>query len=358
MLALGLLASATATSAQAPPPAAVVALRELPCEPARYDANALYALLEVELRALGLALRRWSEGDAADPSSVANAALALLTLRCGDAPDLVELELDDLAAKTHSARSFALSDVPHEQRARTLALALVSALEQSLGAALLQLDGAARGLLPPETAAALRARMVQRLRPPPATAATARAAAAAPVPVPAAEPEPRAVELAAMTRVFPSYSTALLGVQAGAALELAPPWTLDLDAEALLGQSELSDARGTVGTMWLYWLSAGVGLSGHSTGNPELALGPRLRVGYSLADAKRDREDASAKDDDSPLLAALLTATLRAPIGQDASLLVGMDAGYTIVGIVFVGDQTRLSGMAGITLGVRVGVAL
>jgi hypothetical protein len=311
----------------------------------------------VELRALGLALRRWPTGDAADRYTVWNASLALLTLRCGDAPDLVELELDDVVVHTTTLRTFALSDVPAEQRARTLALAIVGAIEHNLGAALLGFESQARAWLPPETQQALHARLMKRLRaqrltpPQPPPPPDVR-------PAPSAEPAPHRVELTAIARAFPSYSTALLGVQAGAALALGPRWTIDADAEALLGQSELSDQQGTVGTMWLYWLSAGLGLSAHTRGNPALTLGPRLRAGFALADAKREREDASAEDDDSPLLAALLTATLGAPIGQDASLLLGLDAGYTIIGIVFVGDQARLSGMAGITLGLRLGVAL
>ncbi len=83
-----------------------------------------------------------------------------------------------------------------------------------------------------------------------------------------------------------------------------------------------------------------------------------MRLGYGLADARAEREGASADDDSSALLAALLTVTLRAPIGEDASLLFAADAGYTLIGIVFVGDRARLSGLAGITLGLRLGVSL
>jgi hypothetical protein len=210
--------------------------------------------------------------------------------------------------------------------------------------------------LPPQTSAALRVRLLQRLRAPadaPSDAPAAPAVASVP-----AETALGSLELAAMMRVFPSYSTGLLGVQAGTGFALTPSWTLDVDAEALLGQSELSDEVGTVGTMWLYWLGAGLGVSVHAPGRPELALGPRLRIGYGLADAQTERDGGSAENDASALLSALLTTTLRAPISRDASLLVGVDAGYTIVGIVFVGDQARLSGMAGVTLGLRLGVSL
>ena len=56
-----------------------------------------------------------------------------------------------------------------------------------------------------------------------------------------------------------------------------------------------------------------------------------------------------------PVLTA--AAAVRAPIGRDASLLFAADIGYTIVGIVFTGDQARLSGMAGVTSALRLGVS-
>jgi hypothetical protein len=277
-----------------------------------------------------------------------------MTVRCAGAADAIELELEDFAARARTTRTLELSDVPVGQRARALALAIGSSLEHSLNAALLRVDEPGQSALPPATAAALRARLEQRLQP--SSPAPVADALRAPPPE---ERAPGSFELAVMTRVFPSYSTGLLGVQAGTGVALARSWTLDLDGEALFGQSELSDALlGTVGNMWLYWLSAGVGVSAHARGRIDLALGPRLRIGYGLADARTEREGASAKDDSSALLAALLTATLRAPVGQDASLLFAADAGYTLIGIVFVGDQARLSGLAGITLGLRLGLSL
>jgi len=346
-------------AAQAAELGATVWLRELPCEPARYDSAALGALLQVELRALRLALEPFPAGDPAAQAEALGDGLALLTVRCGGADDAVELELDDLGARTRSARTLALSDIPIDQRPRALALAIGSSLEQSLSAALLRPEEPADQALPPATMAVLRARLLRRLQSPGDVDVPTPMPAPETQPVPAG-PAPGSVELAAMTRAFPSYSTGLLGVQGGAGVELAPSWTLDVDGEALAGQSELSDTRGTVGTMWLYWLSAGLGFSVHAgTGDqPALALGPRLRIGYAFADAQSDRDGASAEDDAGALVAALLTATLRAPISRDASLLFGADLGYTLVGIIFVGDQARLSGMAGVTLGLRAGVSL
>jgi hypothetical protein len=37
--------------------------------------------------------------------------------------------------------------------------------------------------------------------------------------------------------------------------------------------------------------------------------------------------------------------------------VLGVDLGYTALGIVFVGDQARLSGMAGVCAAVRIGAA-
>lgn len=354
-LALACGAFARDALAQAAPPPTTVWLRELPCEPARYDPGAFASVLQLELAALSLQLQRWPDGEPEQDAALA-AALAVLTMRCGQATDEIEIELDELASRTHSTRSVAFGELPADARARMLALAASAALEHSLRAALSEPgDGGAEPRLALDVAAQLRARMQQRFQlpaePPPAPPP---GVAAVPEPEPIAGP----VELAAMMRAFPAYSTALLGAQGGVALALASRLTLDLDGEVLFGNSELTDAQGTVGAMWLYWFTAGLGLSLHAGGGPELALGPRVRIGYGLADAETERAGASARDDQSPLLAVLLAATLRAPIGRDASLLIAADLGYTAVGVVFVGDQARLSGMAGVTTALRVGVSL
>lgn len=333
--------------------APVVWLRQERCEPARYAASALLPLLKLELASLQLKLQPWPEGDESAQTRAAHEGIALIGLRCADSADGIELALDDFATGVHSVRVLVLGDVGAGAKERALALAVASSLEQSLSAALApSQSNPAPNELPPAVAEALRARMQQRLALPAASANPVPALRSAAVPVHAP------LELSAMTRLFPSYSTGLLGVQGGVSLALDSALVLDLDAEALAGQSELSDAAGTVGKMWLYWLSAGLGLSWHSSDQPQLSLGPRVRLGYALADASVERAGASAHDDHSVLLALLAVASLRAPISRNASLLLAFDFGYTVVGIVFVGDQARLSGMAGITASLRVGIAL
>lgn len=328
-------------------------LRQQPCEPARYAPSALLPLLKLELAGLQLNMQLWPDDEAAQTRAT-NEGLALITLRCAAPADGVELIVDDLATRSHSERVLALGDVGTGAKERALALAVASSLEQSLSEALAPAaTSAPASELPPAVAEALRARMQQRLALP--RAAEPLASTPSPLPLPSDAPGP--VELSAMLRLFPSYSTGLLGVQGGVALALGETLALDLDGEALAGQSELSDAQGTVGRMWLYWLSAGLGLSWRSHELPQLALGPRVRLGYASADASVEREGASAHDDHSPLLSLVAVASLRAPISQGASLLLALDFGYTIVGIVFVGDQARLSGMAGISAGVRAGLA-
>jgi hypothetical protein len=124
-----------------------------------------------------------------------------------------------------------------------------------------------------------------------------------------------------------------------------------------VGRSELSDAIGPVGSMNLYWLTAGVGLGWLSRSQPELELGPRVQLGYALAAAHTTRSGVQASSKSGFVMVALLAASVRAPLTEQVQVVLGLDLGYTLKGIVFLGDQARLSGMADATFALRAGLA-
>lgn len=108
--------------------------------------------------------------------------------------------------------------------------------------------------------------------------------------------------------------------------------------------------------MQLYWLTAGGGLSWHTGNQVELEGGPRVLVGYGGANAHATRAGASADSGSGLVVSALFEGSVRAPLAG-VQIMTGADIGYTLVGVVFLGDQARLSGMADITFALRTGLA-
>ena len=157
-------------------------------------------------------------------------------------------------------------------------------------------------------------------------------------------------------RAFPALDTGLLGLQIGYAFGRDAPLRLALTAEALWGRSQLASSSGQLGRMQLYWLVAGGGLSWRSASDPEFELGPRVLAGYGLARAEAARPQVKADDAGGFVLTVLLSMSARASLG-DVQLLTGADLGYTLVGVIFAGNRTPISGMADLTFGLRMGVA-
>jgi hypothetical protein len=114
---------------------------------------------------------------------------------------------------------------------------------------------------------------------------------------------------------------------------------------------------GKIGVAHLFWFAGGAGLSFVVPGAPELELGPRVLAGYALADVTIERMGAEGKDKGRFALALLANATLRFDVSASLQALLGADLGYAPVGVVFLGDQARLSGMADTTLALRLGAA-
>lgn len=348
-------AYAHAAQAQAPVPPAnagspALLVRTVPCEQARYDADVLVRLLTVELGALGVDVEPLAKLDEASTSGRVANAPALVTIECGAAPGALVIRLADMATRKELTRGTQIDDVPEEARPRALALAVVALVESSWSEAV-GMEGGAGAELPPTVRARVEERLAHRL-------AASEEAPSTPPPVYAATTSHGpSFDVSANLRVFPGRGTGLIGIRASALPLITPSLRLALDLEALWGTSELADSAGSIGSMDLYWLNAGTGLAWRVGGTPLLEVGPRVQLGYAYADAHVDRSGADAKNEGSLVLSTLAAAALHAgpPDGPWAS--IGFDLGYTPVGIVFLGDQARLSGMADTTFALRLGVA-
>jgi hypothetical protein len=166
------------------------------------------------------------------------------------------------------------------------------------------------------------------------------------------------VNMALLTRTFPAHGTALLGAELGIDPSLGTRVRLPLRVEALLGSQGLSDQKGPIATMNLYWFTGGAGIEWHSATSPELSLGPYARVGYALAHAKVSRAGYTGKSVSGLVAVVGASATLRAPLSHKLDAQLGLDLGYAPVGVVFLADLSRSAGMAAVTLAARVGLAL
>lgn len=330
------------------PPALLV--RAEPCAHSAYDTEAFVRLLTVELAALGVGVEPLEGAGGSTTGTRLDTAPALVTIECGAAPGVLVLRVADLATKKELSRETAVTDVAEDARPRALALAVVALVEASWSETL---DAApTAGPLPVDVRARLRARLSDRLG---ASQTMDEAVTAATEPT--EPPHDPSFEASVALRVFPSRSTALLGLRLSALPRIAARTHLAFDLEASWGESELADAAGSIGTMTLYWLNAGTGIAWRVGERPHLEIGPRVQFGYAHADAHVDRAGARADDDGAFVLSLLASAALRAGPPEGPFATLGLDLGHTPVGIVFLGDQARLSGMADTTLGVRVGVA-
>lgn len=363
-----------------------VLVREQRCEPARYEPSELWRLLELELAGLGLRAERLPDDESRAAAAVADAA-AVIAIECGAASDALWLRVSNLVSGKQLTRELSVADVSSAARPRAVALSATTLLESSLSELLATGTSAPAPRerdLPPAVEQRLRARLLQNLAPVPAeaeaaasdgararTPADARASAGQGAPadatLPAPERAPSAsdrtaasaalrVDLGAVLRAFPGRSTGLLGVSGGLAPALGSALRLTLGAEALYGKSDLADAEGKIGVMNLYWLAGGAGLVWVAPGTPACELGPRVVAGFALADADVDRMGATGTDESGFVLALLLAATARWPLGESTHASIGAELGYTPIGIVFLGDQARLSGMADTTFALRIGV--
>jgi hypothetical protein len=340
-----------ALAQNAAPATVIVGMAE--CTPPRFESDALWKALQVELAALGVEARRVHANDAA-PDAAANSALATVAIACADAGDGLSLRVSDAASGKELTRTLAVGDVAPAARSRALALAVVALLESSWSEVVSTPNQtAASEALPPWVENAVRKRLARKLSIPaePEESPFTHDKDKKPPPPPAAE-----FEISAAMRAFPGRDTGTLGVQLGLLEPLTRVTRLIFNVEGLWGRDDLSDANGKIGVVNLYWLTGGAGLSFHTDSHPDIECGPRLLIGYAIANAHATREGATAKDASGGIVAALLAASIRAQLGS-LSVLTGADIGYTLVGVAFLGDQARLAGMADTTFMLRTGLA-
>jgi hypothetical protein len=328
---------------QAAPSGTQVGLAHTPCEPQLYDEPALVESLRVELAALGVT----------QLALVESAELAVLHVRCRAETQSVEVAVVDLATGQRSTREWLLADVQPEARPRALSMAAVTLLE----AAWSQAARRRSGELPEEVVAALRRRLHDDVTETTTTTATVVPASTLPQ-----STQERTVTTSfvasALVRTFPARGTALLGVELGADPALSKQLRLTLRAEALRGGQELSDQRGVIANMHLWWLTAGAGLEWVSTTDPELALGPYVRAGYAVADTDAERTGFTGRSKSGFVSVVGVSASLRAALTKSLDAVAGLDLGYVPNGVVFLADLSRTAGMADVTLAARIGVAI
>jgi hypothetical protein len=349
VFALAAPRSASAQAGGAAAPTVIVGMAE--CKPPRYEPDALWKALQVELAALGVQARRVSPAEAV-PDAVAARALAAGAVACAEVGDGLTLRVSDAASGKELTRTLAVADVAPAARSRALALAVVALLESSWSEVVSTPDEhVANEALPASVESAVRRRLARKLSIPDEPDEPAFTHEKKPPPPPSAQ-----FEMSAALRAFPGRDTGMLGVQLGLLEPITSVTRIIFQAEGLWGRNDLSDAIGKVGVVNLYWLTGGGGLSFHTDSHPDIECGPRLLIGYAIADAHATREGATAKDASGLVLSALLAATIRAELGG-ISVLTGADIGYTLVGVAFLGDQARLAGMADTTFMLRTGIA-
>jgi hypothetical protein len=350
--ALSSRVQAQAAEPSSSPPRTTVLVTEQTCTPARYEPDALWKALQVELGELGVNAQRSPATADARASEAARSALALITIGCAAEAQSLWLRVSDAASGKELARTLDTSDVAQAAQPRALALAVVALLESSWSEIITQETRPSQsGALPASVEAIVRARLSRKLaveEPPPIEAVVPQAEVAA---------VEQTFEALVTLRAFAGRSTGLIGLQFGVLPELSDSLRLVISAEALWGRSELSDSTGArVGVAQLYWLTGGGGLSWHTNSQVEVEAGPRVLIGYGVADPEATGEFVAARNASGVVVTALLAASLRAPLGS-VLLISGFDIGYTLVGVVFLGDEAELSGMADVTFGIRNGLA-
>jgi len=318
------------------------------CEQAAFDAEQVWQLVRVELASLGVEARRTTaEQVEAEPTLPSAAVIAI---ECGEAEDTLMLRIYDMVGARELRRDVVLTDVAPTSRPRAVALAAVGLLESSwLGLVAEDDDAQTR---PPALSNAVRDALRQRL--------TRRLQVSAASPQAPATPEPASpplVSLGAALRAFPGRATGLVGLAFTLSPSLGEHARLALVAETLWSHAELADAMGTIGHMNLYWLTAGLGVGWRVGDAPEIEIGPRVLAGYALAKASAERDGAQANDASGFSAAALLVATVRWHATDDMHVFVETDLGYAPIGVSFVGDGSRLSGMTDTTMALRLGLA-
>lgn len=332
-----------------------VSLVQDPCTSESYDRKEFAALLEIELRTLGVA--RVDRVAELSELQLAQAGLAILHMRCDPNDGHLIVELADLASHNQVQRELLVGDVESHARARALALAVALLVETSWSQlALAKAEPSVASPLPESIRTALRSRLRARLQQPDRDHEAGAERPGSTKHTTAAAAKARAeLALLGAARAFPARNTGLLGLDLVFVPILART-RIVLDLEALLGSQEINDQAGTIANVLMYSFSAGLAALWAASSQPELSFGPYARVGYGLANVTRQRAGYTSHTDGSFLTAVGVSAWLRGEISPGFSIWAGFDLGYVPSGVVFLADLSRTAGMADVTIALHTGI--
>ncbi|HKP63100.1 MAG TPA: autotransporter outer membrane beta-barrel domain-containing protein [Polyangiales bacterium] len=338
------------TAAQAGAPPSQLSLRQRACPDAPYDAKALSQLLQVELRSLGVTTLR----DEPPESEVSAAELAVVQLGCGSAPATLSVELADLVGGNRVVRELVVTDVEPAARARMLSIAISSLLESSWTLLAARPPENAPGL-PPSVRLALLRRLDESWRSPPRAAATAEPIELQPN---AASEPPESLLFSIMLsgRSFPTRATGLIGLDLALFSNIQPGIRFGVDLSLAYGRQQLLDVNGPVADVGALWVGAGLGLYFASESQPELSIGPLLRLAYVRSLTALESDAFTSQEHDGLAFELGVAAWLRVELGSGWDAYVGGELGYLPAGVVFAGGETRAISVEDVLMALRIGV--
>lgn len=328
-----------------------LSLRQAPCPQAPYDTQALSQLLEVELRGLGVTTLQSEPPD----SEVSTAELAVVQLGCGSAPATLSVEVADLVSGNRVVRELVVTDVEPAARARMLSIAIASLLESSWASLAAKPPASAPGLPANVRAALLRRLSLVSAQP---SAASAEPVELPPVLQPHAPDEPSHPLQFSITlsgRSFPSRNTGLIGLELAMLPRIASNVCTAIDVSVAYGRQQVQDTGAAVGEVGLLWLGAGAGLYWASQTQPELLVGPLLRLAYLHSLTSVDDPDATVTDGDGIAIEMGVGAWMRAALGAGWDGYLGCEIGYVPGAVTFVANDARVISVGDVTMVLRAG---
>jgi hypothetical protein len=291
-----------------------------------------------------------------------DAALALVAIEtpCGWGASELGIDVHNAATSKSVQQRLTLYDVDVAARPRMIALAIAEILRDSwAGLALADAPAASAPKSEPERGVPS---PPPSIRPAAATSAAARTGTAATPSVGEVAPSgapvspPRTFLAVALEgRVFPSYSTGLLGPRAELSLPVVRhiPVRLRADAGAAFGS-----AHDPLGDVDMALASGGVALT-YSAEGPFLRseLGPKIEVGWATAQGVPMGATVEGSRANAAVVTASILAAISTHLRADWWSALAVEVGGTTAGLDARADMRRAAGVGGLMLGVRLGVA-